>query len=148
MKRLYTAIAVCLIHITMLGAAPLPAVPVPKFRADTFNVKKYGAVADGITLNTKSITAAINACNQKGGGVVLVPQGLWLTGPITIISNVNLCIQRDAVLLFTTDYSQYPIVESNWEGVPAARNQSPLNATGATNIAVTGSGIIDGNGDA
>ncbi len=133
---------------SMVQAAPLASVPVPIFRADTFNIKKYGAVADGLTLNTQSITAAIDACTKKGGGVVLVPQGLWLTGPITLKSNVNLCIQRDAMLLFTTDYSQYPMVASNWEGQPAARNQSPLNATNATNIAVTGTGIIDGNGDA
>lgn len=78
---------------------------------------------------------------------MLVPQGIWLTGPVTLKSNVNLSIARDAILLFTKDYNQYPMVASNWEGVPAARNQSPLNATNATNIAVTGSGIVDGNGD-
>ena len=146
MKRLPIFITAALFY-SAAHAAPLPAVPVPKFKADTFNIKKYGAIADGLTLNTQSIAAAIDACNKKGGGVVLVPQGIWLTGPVTLKSNVNLCIERDAVLLFTKDYSQYPMVVSNWEGVPAARNQSPLNAANATNIAVTGSGIVDGNGD-
>lgn len=148
MKKLSIALAVCLAYLSANAAPPLPPVPVPKFRADTFNIIKYGAIADGITLNTKSITAAIDACNKKGGGVVLVPKGLWLTGPLTLKNNVNLSIAKDAVLQFTKNYSQYEIIASNWEGLPAARNQSPLNATNATNIAVTGSGIVDGNGDA
>ena len=118
------------------------------FKKDTFSIKKYGAVADGITLNTASINDAINACNKKGGGVVLIPEGMWLSGPVEIKSNVNLHLNAGAVLLFTDDKSQYKLYEGNWEGQPAVRNQSPLSANNATNIAITGSGIIDGNGDA
>lgn len=123
--------------------------PVPKtsFKKDSFNIVKYGAIADGITLNTKSINEAINVCHAKGGGVVVIPGGFWLTGPVTLKSNVNLHLQRNAVLQFTTDKSQYPIVEGNWEGIPQMRNQSPLSATEQTNIAVTGFGIIDGGGE-
>ena len=133
---------------TNLSAQQLPDVLSPKFKNDTFNIKKFGAVADGITLNTKSINNAINACNKNGGGVVLVPGGMWLTGPIVLKSNVNLHINRDAVLQFTSDFTQYPLVQGNWEGLPAFRNQSPLSADGAENIAVTGTGIVDGFGDA
>jgi polygalacturonase len=118
------------------------------FKKDTFSIKKYGAVADGFTLNTKAINDAITACNAKGGGVVLVPAGLWLTGPVVLKSNVNLCIAKSAILQFTSDFNQYSLIETNWEGLPAYRNQSPVSATNATNIAITGSGIIDGNGDA
>jgi len=126
----------------------LPEVDRPVFRKDTFSVVKYGAVADGITLNTAAINAAIVDCNKKGGGVVVVPQGLWLTGPVVLKSNVNLHIDRAAIIQFTDDKSQYPIVAGNWEGHPAARCQSPISATDAENIAITGGGIVDGNGDA
>jgi polygalacturonase len=118
------------------------------FKKDTFNIIKYGAIADGVTLNTKSINDAINACNKKGGGVVLVPRGLWLTGPVELKSNVNLHLQRDAMLLFTPDFNEYNLIETNWEGLGAMRNQSPISATNATNIGITGFGIIDGSGDA
>jgi polygalacturonase len=119
-----------------------------KFKKDTSSIVKYGAVADGLTLNTISINNAITACSQKGGGVVKVPAGLWLTGPIELKSNVNLYLQSGAVLQFTDDFSQYPLVETNWEGVKAIRNQSPIFANGAVNIGITGKGIIDGSGDA
>ena len=105
-------------------------------------------MADGSTLNTKSINEAIDACNKKGGGVVMLPAGLWLTGPVILKSNVNLHLAAGATLLFTKDFNEYPLVKANWEGLPQMRNQSPVSATGATNIAITGKGIIDGNGDA
>src|SRR5688572_15252956 len=126
----------------------LPPVQLPVFKKDSFNILKYGGKPDGVTLNTKSINAAIDACNKKGGGVVVIPPGLWLSGPVTLKSNVNLHLQRNAFLLFTKDFSQYPLVEGNWEGLPQMRNQSPISATNASNIAITGFGIIDGSGEA
>jgi len=126
----------------------LPQVSRPVFKNDTFNIQKFGAKADGITLNTQSINKAITACSAKGGGVVLVPQGLWLTGPIVMKSNVNLHISRAALLQFTDDKSQYPLVEGNYEGHAAVRNQSPLSGTNLINIGITGEGIIDAHGEA
>src|SRR6187551_1490896 len=126
----------------------LPVVDLPTFKKDTFNIIKYGAKPDGLSLNTKSINAAILECNKKGGGVVLVPAGLWLTGPIEIKTNVNLHLQKNALLQFTTDFDQYPLVKGNWEGLPQMRNQSPISASNVENVAITGKGIIDGNGDA
>jgi len=125
-----------------------PVVKQPVFKKDSFFITKYGAKADGITLNTNSINAAINDCSKKGGGIVVIPGGLWLTGPIELKSNVNLHLQKNALLQFTDDFTQYKLVAGNWEGLPQMRNQSPLSATAATNIAITGFGIIDGNGDA
>ena len=100
----------------------LPKIAEPKFRRDTFKIEKFGAIADGLTLNTISINKAIATCSAKGGGVVLVPGGVWLTGPVEMKNNVNLHITRDAILLFSDDFDQYPLVEGNWEGVPAVRN--------------------------
>jgi polygalacturonase len=125
----------------------LPVITSPKFKADTVNIKKLGAIPDGNSLNTKIINGAIDALSKKGGGVVLIPPGLWLTGPVTLKNNINLHIATGATLLFTEDKSQYPLVAANWEGLPQMRNQSPISATDAINIAITGKGIIDGNGD-
>jgi len=125
----------------------LPVIKTPVFKKDTLSIKKYGAVADGNTLNTKSINGAIDALSKKGGGVVMIPAGLWLTGPIVLKNNINLHIANGATLLFTADKNEYPLIEANFEGLPQMRNQSPISATNASNIAITGKGIIDGNGD-
>ena len=125
----------------------LPVIKSPVFKKDTLSIKKYGAVSDGNTLNTKSINATIEALSKKGGGVVLIPSGLWLTGPVVLKSNINLHLAAGATLLFTADKNEYPLIEANWEGLPQMRSQSPISATNASNIAITGKGIIDGNGD-
>jgi DNA sulfur modification protein DndE len=126
----------------------LPTVRRPVFKKDTFNIMDYGAVQDPVRLNTAAINTAIDDAAKKGGGVVLVPAGYWLTGPLVLRSNVNLHIDRAAILQFTADFAQYPLVEGNYEGHPAARCQSPISGTDLENIAITGGGVIDGNGDA
>src|ERR1700744_48313 len=125
----------------------LPKAQTPVFKKDTVNILKYGAVADGLTLNTKAINDAISACSAKGGGVVLIPQGLWLTGPIVLKSNVNLHVSRAALVQFTADKSKYALVEGNYEGHPSPRNESPISGTNLQNIAITGDGIFDGHGE-
>ena len=148
MKKSLILIA-CLSSVCQLFAQTvnLPVVQQTQFRKDTFNILEFGAKADGNFLNTSSINAAVEACNKKGGGVVLIPNGLWLTGPIVLKSNVNLHLQKNSLLQFTSDLNQYPLVAGNWEGLEQMRNQSPISANNATNIAITGYGIIDGNGD-
>lgn len=126
----------------------LPKVTEPIFKNVQYPITKYGAIPDGHTLNTQAIQKAIDECHAKGGGIVRVPQGLWLTGPIVLKSNVNLRLETGATLLFTKDKDQYPLVKGNWEGMPQMRNQSPISAENASNIGITGNGIIDGNGDA
>ena len=124
------------------------AVHEPVFKKDSFYISKFGARNDGISLNTMAINTAISNCSKNGGGVVVIPAGFWLTGPIELKSNVNLHLQKNALLQFTGDFNQYKLVAGNWEGIPQMRNQSPISATNASNIAITGFGIIDGNGDA
>src|SRR5690606_16700595 len=68
----------------------LPKISQPVFKADTYNIVDFGAKSDGTTINTQSINNAITTCSQKGGGVVLIPGGYWLTGPVKLKSNVNL----------------------------------------------------------
>lgn len=125
----------------------LPNAQMPVFKTDTINIVKFGAKPDGQTLNTETINNAIKECSNKGGGVVLIPGGVWLTGPVQMQNNVNLHIARSAILLFTTDFDQYPLVKGNYEGKPSMRNMSPVSGLNLENIAITGSGVIDGNGD-
>jgi polygalacturonase len=148
MKRIFLLTALASPFLLFSQQIKMPVVTAPKFKKDTLSIVKYGAVPDGNMLNTKNINNTIEALAKKGGGVVLVPAGLWLTGPVVLKSNINLHLANGAILLFTTNFDEYPLLKANWEGLPQMRNQSPVSATNATNIAITGKGIIDGNGDA
>jgi len=116
------------------------------FPADTFNIRDFGAVADDTSfLNTKAIDAAILKCQSAGGGVVFVPAGKWTTGPVTLLSNVNLHISENATIAFSTDYELYlPPVLTRWEGMDCYNIHPLIYANGASNIALTGKGTIDG----
>lgn len=149
MKKILSFCYMMFSMVALVAQKPsLPVVVLPQIPRDTVSIKKYGAVADGIVLNTNQIQRAINELSKKGGGVVLIPPGLWLTGPIELRSKINLHLSLGATLMFTADFTQYPLVKANWEGLPQMRNQSPISATEALHIAITGKGIIDGNGDA
>jgi hypothetical protein len=113
---------------------------------DTISVVSYG-VTQG-RLGTTGIQAAIDACHRQGGGVVVVPAGSWLTGPIVLKSGVNLHLEKGALLQFSRNFDDYPLIKGNFEGRDAVRNQSPVSATGADHIGITGEGVIDGGGDA
>jgi len=116
------------------------------FATDTFDITDFGAVADDTSfLNTAAIEAAIQKCNADGGGVVFVPSGIWHTGPVTLLSNVNLHISEGATLLFATDYELYlPPVLTRWEGMDCYNIHPLVYAIDASNIALTGKGTIDG----
>ena len=119
----------------------------PAFPAYEVSIVDFGAKPDGITLNTEAINKAIRQVHEKGGGKVIVPAGLWLTGPIELLSNVNLHLEYNALVLFSADHSLYPIISTSFEGLSTMRCQSPIFARNAENIAITGHGTIDGNGD-
>ena len=125
----------------------MPKVEQPAFPDYTVNIVDFGAKGDGIVLNTKAINDAIKAVNAKGGGKVIIPEGLWLTGPIELLSNVNLYTEMNALVLFTDDFEAYPIIKTSFEGLDTRRCQSPISAWNAENIAITGHGVFDGSGD-
>ncbi|TDD30581.1 glycoside hydrolase family 28 protein [Kribbella turkmenica] len=117
----------------------------PHFPARDFPITRYGAIADGGTDATAAIRTAIEACHRAGGGRVVVPAGTFLTGAIHLRSNVNLHVSEGATLLFSADPAQYlPVVLTRFEGVECM-NYSPLiYARDCENIAVTGTGTLDG----
>ena len=121
----------------------------PQFKDKVYNVTEFGAVGDGVTNNTKAIKAAIDKCSSDGGGKVLITGGNFLTGPVVMKSNVNLHIDASASLKFTTNPSDYlPLVLTRWEG-DDCYNYSPLiYADGQKNFAITGKGLLDGQGSA
>ena len=112
------------------------------------NILDFGGKGDGIAMNTEAFRSAIAHLSSLGGGRIVVPEGIWLTGPITLEDNIDLHVTPNAVILFSPDRSLYPIVETVFEGLDTRRCIAPINADGAKNIAITGGGTIDGSGDA
>ncbi len=120
----------------------------PSFLDQTFDIREYGARHGGKVKNTKAIAEAIAACHKSGGGKVLIPEGIWLTGPIHLKSNVNLHVAEGAEVHFSRNPDDYlPVVFTRWEGVECY-NYSPLiYARDCSNIAITGKGVFDGQGN-
>lgn len=112
-----------------------------------FLITEFGGIADGKTKNTSAFEKAMAAAGERGGRVV-VPAGVFLTGSIVFRDNVELHLHRGATIQFSRDFDDYPLVESDYEGLPEMRCRSPLWADGCKNIAITGEGTIDGAGDA
>lgn len=126
----------------------MPKVEAPKFAETKVSLKDYKIKGDGKTKHTATIQKAIDELSAKGGGRLVVPAGVWLTGPIRLKSNIDLHIKAGAILLFSPDITDYPIIDSSYEGQPTKRHQSPITAENCTNVAITGHGIIDGHGEA
>lgn len=117
------------------------------FPAKIYNIMDFGARKGLYTLSTEAINMAIITCSQNGGGTVIVPEGEYLTGPIVMKSNVNLHLEEGAVIKFSTDEKLYmPAVRTRWEGLDCYNTSPMIYAYGETNIAITGKGIIDGQG--
>lgn len=122
-------------------------VQAPTFPDHEVNLTDFGAKGDGSSLCTEAFAKAIDALTAQGGGRLNVPQGVWYTGPIVMKSNINLHLEKGAVLLFTPDEKEYAIIHTSFEGLDTRRCQSPISGYGLTNVAITGEGVIDGNGD-
>ncbi len=119
----------------------------PSFRGIDFLVGDYNAVGDGSTDCTGAFARAIDACHEAGGGRVVIPSGVYLTGAIHLKSHVNLHLLKGAVLRFSTDPRKYlPLVYTRWEGVECMNYSALIYALEQENIAVTGDGILDGQG--
>ena len=102
-------------------------------RTKRYAITDFGAVADGKTVNTKAIQAAIDKCaSTKQGGVVVVPKGTFLSGAIFMKQGANLLVEKDGVLKGTTNPDDYPQIKSRWEGTEEMYTASLVTAEGVT----------------
>ncbi|WP_448700239.1 glycoside hydrolase family 28 protein [Mucilaginibacter sp. AW1-3] len=120
------------------------SIKAPVFKNATYPITNYGAKGDGRTMNTEAFKKAIEACNAAGGGRVIVPAGNFLTGPVYLKSNVELHLQDNAVITFSHDTTDYPLVLTRWEGSDCINYSPQIYAYKEKNIAVTGNGTLDG----
>jgi polygalacturonase len=125
----------------------MPKVKEPVIPKNSVIITGFGAKSGGQFLCTQAFANAIDAVSKKGGGRVVVPRGIWLTGPITLKSNIELYTETGALVVFSTDKSLYPLVETNFEGFNTFRCMSPVNGRNLENVAITGNGIFDGSGE-
>lgn len=118
---------------------------------NVYNIKDFGAKGNGKTINTKAINAAIDSCNAAGGGTVIVPKGVFVTGSVVLKSNVHLYLEQGAVIKGTTkldEYVQYiPTKDMTKYGMAYFPNwtRGLIVATAAKNISISGLGKIDGS---
>ncbi len=125
----------------------MPKVQEPVIPKNSVSIADFGAKSGGQELCTQAFADAINTVSKKGGGCVVIPRGTWLTGPITLKSNIELFTEKGALVIFSSDKSLYPIVETNFEGYNTFRCMSPINGRNLENIAFTGDGVFDGSGE-
>ena len=113
----------------------------PDIPSRSLNLKDCGGVGDGVTLNTEAFRKAISQLSAQGGGRLDVPEGIWLTGPIRLESNIELHLDKNAIIYFSPDKRLY-IDNGRLRG----RVLPCISAEHKHDMAITGSGIIDGNG--
>ncbi|GAB3821946.1 glycoside hydrolase family 28 protein [Pontibacter rugosus] len=126
----------------------MPKVLEPTFANNSVRITDFGAVGDGMTKNTQAFERAIAAVAAKGGGKVVIPRGMWVTGPIVMKSNINLHAENGAMVIFSKDFDDYPLIKTSFEGLDTYRCQSPISGRDLVNVAITGPGTFDGSGDA
>ena len=132
-KQLYVIAAVCLWLLSACQSSTykyeavykdlpfdMPRVEAPKFPDRKVNLADFGAVGNGEELCTAAFAKAIDALAEKGGGHLIVPAGVWFTGPIVLKSNIDLHLEKGAVILFSPDVDLYPLVETVFEGLDTA----------------------------
>ena len=126
----------------------MPVIKEPVIPDYTVSITDYGAVPGGQVLNTQAFSDAIDAVTEQGGGKVIIPAGIWLTGPVILKSNLELHAESGALIIFSKNKDLYPLVETSFEGLNTWRCISPIYGKNLENIAFTGSGVWDGSGDA
>ncbi len=121
-------------------------------QGNNYNILRFGAKGDGKFLNTKAIQTAIDACSKTGGRVIF-PQGTFLTGTVYLKSNVNLFLEKGAVLLGSPSLKDYPLNNVHYQNIFTHSNKGTVQmsralifAEGAENISIGGRGTINGNG--
>lgn len=151
MKKLLTALFCVLFSSAALSAADscpfdMPEVARPSIPDRQVMLTDFGAKGDGSALCTEAFGQAMKALDKMGGGRLIVPAGIWLTGPIQFENHCELHVENGALVLFTADFDAYPMVDAIYEGKKSTRKMSPLWAYEKHDVAITGKGSFDGQG--
>lgn len=134
MKRIILLLPLLLLSSALSAQTAPAAVVIPDRQV---SLSDFGGVPDGVTSNTESFRKAISALDKQGGGRLLVPEGIYLTGPISLKSCIDLHLERGAVILFSPDKREFLDGEKVKPGITASKRHD---------VSITGEGIIDGNG--
>ena len=134
MKRFILCLAAALSLSGLFAFAQEPA----RIPDNSVNLMEFGAVADGITLNTEAFDKAVKALVKIGGGHLVVPEGLFLSGPIVLKDNIDLHLERGAFILFSPDKADFLV---------DGKVKPCISASKRHDVSISGEGIIDGNGE-
>ena len=126
--------------VTKVGARSFPSI------ARIFSANDYGAVADGKTLSSPFIQKAIDACAAKGGGIVILQPGTYVTGSIFLKDNVHLRIDKSVLILGSQNFDDYPEIDTRIAGIEMKWPAALINIINAKNAAVTGEGTVNARG--
>ncbi|MBN2147744.1 MAG: glycoside hydrolase family 28 protein, partial [Anaerolineales bacterium] len=114
--------------------------------SSVFNVRQFGAMADGQTLDSGSIQTALDACAERGGGTVYLPAGKYVTGSLFLHDNTTIYLDAGATILGSENPADYPVIHSRWEGKHQETYAPLIGGVNLQNIAISGRGTIDGRG--
>ena len=154
MKKIFLSLFAAMLAVSVAGAKDygvyyrnlpvgMPVVTAPVIPANAVNIKDYGGVGDGRTLNTEAFRKAISALEKKGGGRLTVPAGVWMSGLISLKDNIDLHLERNAILMASPDKSLFVKVK---DGKKDSKCTPMISASKRKNVSITGEGVIDGNG--
>ncbi|MCD8261371.1 MAG: hypothetical protein LUD15_07680 [Bacteroides sp.] len=124
----------------------MSSIPLPDIPDREITLEAFGGKPDGKHINTEAFAQAIHYLSESGGGKLVVKAGVWLTGPILLKDRIELHLEKNALVIFTPDFRAYPKREMFFGEESFKQLQSPISAYRASDIAITGEGILDGNG--
>ncbi len=137
------ALSCCIVYFAASAPPALGAGPEPKI----FDVREFGAIGDGTSLDTGAIQKALDACRDAGGGVVKFPPGIYLSQPLTLHTKTTFLLEAGATLLATTNQSDFMKVPGDWLKATSSSEFIPfIGGKNLTDVTFTGGGVIDGNG--
>jgi polygalacturonase len=115
---------------------------------NNLSIRDFGAVGDGVVDNTAAFRNAIEQADKNKGGKIIVPAGAYLTRPVHLKSDIDLHLEKDAVIAFNDNSGNWPAIKSRWEGVECYGYSPCIYGENLSNVSITGAGIIDGRGQA
>ena len=143
-RLLAATLAGCLALRAACAASTVPPPDKSPARDPVFNVRDFGAVGDGRTKDTAAIQKTLDACAAAGGGTVVVPEGVYLTGSVALGSNTTLKLEARANVVGSPDAADYPLVRVRWEGEFADGHRALISAEKVDRVALLGPGAILG----